>query len=301
MRRILVIGLVFIPLVARAANVTVNCNLPAPLGKINTVLKYLNPAGPNTITVIGTCKENVYIQGFDRLSLVAKPGAVITDASGGQQYAVIQINDSRRISIQGFTISGGNAGVACYDYSLCRFVSNTITGTAQRGVDIADSDVTFSGDIINNNTGYGVYATRAHIVATNLTLQANMNGLTLFTGTLVGTGWSVLNNQQDAIFVGGANFQLIDSNVSSNGWNGIDANGMVNLSLENNTVTGNGSDGVFVGDSSFAWFSGGSYMGNRILDIGCGQNYSLAQNIGGLYGTTNCLNTPAVAAQVQAK
>ena len=40
---------------ANAANVTVNCNLPGQNGKINNALKFLNPAGPNTITVIGTC------------------------------------------------------------------------------------------------------------------------------------------------------------------------------------------------------------------------------------------------------
>ena len=305
MKRILALAVIFIPLFANAVNVTVNCNLPAPIGRISFALKFINPQGPNTITVMGTCKENVVIQGFDRLTLIAKPGAVITDASGGQQNAVIQINDSRRISIEGFTISGGNVGVACYDYSLCRLSGNTITGTAQRGVDISDSDVTFSGDVIKNNAIQGVYATRTHIVATNLTLQENLNGLTLFTGTLVGTGWSVSNNTQDAIFVASSSFQLIDSNISSNGWSGIDATDLVDLSLENNTVTGNGYNGVFVGDNSVAWFGGGSYTGNGYVwgapDIGCGANYSLAKNIAGLYGTTNCTVPQPAAVRVQSK
>jgi hypothetical protein len=305
MRRILTLAVILIPLFANAANVTVNCNLPAPMGRISTALKFINPAGPNTITVTGTCKENLWIQGFDRLTLIAKPGASITDASGGQQWAVIYVTDSRRVSIQGFTISGGNVGVRCEDYSLCRFSGNTITGTTQRGVDLADSDVTFSGDIIQNNTGQGIYAQGSHITAMNITLKANQTGLTLFTGTLVGAGWSVSNNTQDGIFVGASNFQLIDSSISSNGWNGIDTTDLSDLSLVNLTVTANGFDGIYIGETTVGWFSGGSYAGNGYVwgapDIGCAGTYSFANNIAGLYGTTNCPVTQAAAAKVQSR
>ena len=43
-------------------------------------LKIVNPAGPNTLTVSGACNENVEIYAFNRLTLVAKTGATITDA-----------------------------------------------------------------------------------------------------------------------------------------------------------------------------------------------------------------------------
>jgi hypothetical protein len=45
---------------------------------IKGALKTLNPAGPNTLTISGTCNENVVIQGFNRLTLLGKPGATIT-------------------------------------------------------------------------------------------------------------------------------------------------------------------------------------------------------------------------------
>lgn len=286
-------------LVANAANVNVNCNLPGPFGKINTALKFLNPSGPNTITVTGTCKENLFIQGFDRLTLVASPGAAITDASGGQQWAVIFIKDSRRVSIQGFTISGGNVGVRCEDYSLCRFSGNTITGTAQRGVDLNDSEVSFAGDIIQNNTGQGIFAQGSHITAMNIALNANQTGLTLFTGALVGAGWTVSNNTGDGIFVGASNFQLIDSSVSSNGWNGINTSDLSDLSLVNLTVGGNRYDGVNIGNTSVGWFSGGSYFGSGFFDISCAGPYAFANNITGIQITTNCPVPQAAAAQAK--
>ena len=304
-RRLTVLLLVCLPLFANAANVTVNCNLPAPLGKINIALKYMNPAGPNTITVIGTCKENVYIQGFDRLTLIAKPGAVITDASGGQQWAVVYISDSRRISIQGFTISGGNVGVRCENFSFCRFSGNTFTGTAQRGVDINDSDATFSGDIFQNNSGQGIFAQSSHFTAAYLTLQNNQSGTFIMWSTVIGNNWTVSNNAQDGIFVAATNFQLIDSNVYGNAWNGIDAVDLSDLSLPNDTVTGNGYDGVYIGDTTKVAFNGGRYTGNGLVwgapDIGCGEHYALADGIAGIYGNTNCPVPQVAAAQVKAK
>ncbi len=283
-----VVVLILCPLMAKAATVPVNCNLPSPLGKIGNVLKMLNPAGPNTITVSGTCRENLFIKGFDRLTLIAKPGAVLTDASGGQEWAVVNVVDSRRISIQGFTITGGNAGVSCSDFSLCRFSGNTFQGASQRGVDINDSDATFSGDVIQNN-GDGLYINASHVQASNLIIQGNSTGVSAGGSRLVGTGWSVHNNTQNGVFVNtSSNFQLIDSNVFSNGGNGITVTALTNISMENDTVTGNGFFGVWFGDESVGFFVGGNYRGNANVDISCGGQYSLANNIAGIYGTTDC-------------
>ena len=292
--------LILCPLVANAVNVPVNCNLRGPLGRISTVLKMLNPTGPNTITVSGTCHENLFIQGFDRLTLIAKPGAVLTDASGGQEWAVVSINDSRRISIQGFVITGGNAGISCSDYSLCRFSGNTFQGAAQRGVDINDSDVTFSGDIIQNNANIGLFINASHVQASNLTIQGNSTGVSAGVSTLDGAAWSVHNNTSDGIFINSSShFQLIDSTVSSNGGNGVGVADLTDISMVNDTVTGNGFFGVWFGDESLGYFVGGNYSGNTYKDIGCGGQYSLAKNIAGIYGTTDCPVAQAATAQPQ--
>jgi hypothetical protein len=294
--------LMLCPLIANAAKFSVNCNAPGPLSKISNVLKVVNPKGPNTITISGTCHENLFIEGFDRLTLIAKPGAVLTDASGGQEYAVVYIVDSRRISIQGFTIMGGNAGVACSDYSLCRFSGNTFQGATQRGVDINDSDATFSGDVIQNNSDIGLFINASHVQGWNLVIQGNSSGVSATGSRLVGTGWSVHNNTHDGVFVNSSsNFQLIDSNVSSNGGNGIAVTALTNISMTNDTVTGNGFFGVWFGDESVGFFVGGNYSGNTFRDIACGGQYSIASNIAGIYGTTDCPVPQPPAVQTQQK
>ncbi len=95
----------------RRANLTVNCDKKETISKALKLLASTNPQGPNTITVSGGCKENLVIQSMDRLTLITKNGASITDRSGGS-LAVVDIEDSHSVTMQGFTINGGN-GESC--------------------------------------------------------------------------------------------------------------------------------------------------------------------------------------------
>ena len=295
---ILTLFVLGISLLASAKDVNVNCHAKDPAGKISKALALLNPLGPNSITVSGTCRDNVFMVGYDRLTLIAKAGATITDASGGQQWALIYVIDSRRISIQGFTLSGGNAGVACNDASLCRLSGNTIEGTLQRGVDINTSDLTFNGDTVEKNTGIEIYVSGSNVVGTNLTIQDNSStGVIEGASTLVGVGWNVNNNGNDGVFVAtNSHFQLVNSSVTSNAWNGIQVTDLADVSLEGDTVTANGYSGVRFGDQSLGYFDGGSYTGNgltyALLDIGCYGKYIITHNLKGTtYGSTNCTSS----------
>ena len=68
---------------AQAANLTVNCDKKETIHKAVKLLADSNPQGPNTITVSGSCKDNLLIQSMDRLTLITKNGASITDRSSG--------------------------------------------------------------------------------------------------------------------------------------------------------------------------------------------------------------------------
>ena len=65
------------------------------------------------------------IQSMDRLTLITEKGASITDGSGGS-LAVVDIEDSHSMTVQGFTINGGNGGVNCGSASVCYLTGNTI-------------------------------------------------------------------------------------------------------------------------------------------------------------------------------
>src|SRR5882724_1225315 len=113
---------------AQAANLTVNCDNKETIHKAVKLLANTNPQGPNTITVAGSCRENIVIQSMDRLTLITKKGASITDRSNGT-LPVVDIEDSQRVTLQGFTINGGDRGIVCNTASLCRLTGNTIQGS----------------------------------------------------------------------------------------------------------------------------------------------------------------------------
>ena len=125
---------------AQAANLTVNCDNKETIHKAVKLLANTNPQGPNTISVTGSCRENILIRGMDRLTLITKKGASITDRSNGS-LAVVDIEDSHSLTLQGFTIIGGGGGVNCGSASVCYLTGNTIQDGGGNGVGVfADSD-----------------------------------------------------------------------------------------------------------------------------------------------------------------
>jgi hypothetical protein len=95
---------------AHAGHLTVNCDKKDTIHETLKFLALTNPQGPNTVVVSGNCKENILIQSMDRLTLISKKGATITDHSDGT-LAVVDIEDSRSVTVQGFTINGGGGQV----------------------------------------------------------------------------------------------------------------------------------------------------------------------------------------------
>ena len=90
----------------QAANLFVNCDKRETIRETLKFLVAVNPQGPNTVTVVGSCRENISIQSMNRLTLITKKDASITDRSIGN-LAVVDIKDSRSVTLQGFTIIGG--------------------------------------------------------------------------------------------------------------------------------------------------------------------------------------------------
>src|SRR5437870_13196934 len=104
---------------AQAANLSVNCDKHESISKVLRLLAKTNPLGPNKVTVSGSCDENLVIRSMDRLTLITKKGASITDRSGGNSV-VVDVEDSHSVTSQGFTTKGGgwegggNTAIGCY-------------------------------------------------------------------------------------------------------------------------------------------------------------------------------------------
>lgn len=287
---------------AKPAEIDINCNNPiGPNNSINAVLARLDPARAWTLDVSGTCNENVTVQSFENLTLIANPGASINDASGGN-LDVLDVADTHEFSLQGFTINGA---IACFDYSLCRFSGNTVQGSTGDGIAIVRARASFQGDTLQNNAGRGLSVLNGGIaLAIGVTTQGNAdNGAVVNLGShLVTANLISRNNGIYGMFIANhSTLELIDSTLTGNGGRGVSiaasSEARFLTSTTGNLITGNGGAGVFLGDLSFVLFAGtDNITGNQLaygggFDVVCGLQFSATRgaltSIGG--GTTNCV------------
>jgi parallel beta-helix repeat protein len=285
---------------AKPEDIDINCNQPnTHNGSINSVLARLDPARTWILDVSGTCKENVVVQSFENLTLIAKPGASISDNSGGN-LDVIDVFDTHEFSMQGFSVNGGSSGVGCGDYSQCRFSGNTVQGSTGDGIFIARSRASLQGDTLQNNAGRGLAVINGGVAATfGVTFQGNAEGADANVGsTLIASNVISQNNGGAGIRIANhSTLRLIDSTLSGNSDVGVrvvgssEANFVTNIT--GNVITGNAGPGVLLGDLSFASFVGADHItGNNPggFDVFCAPQFSATRGaltgIGG--GLTNC-------------
>jgi hypothetical protein len=135
-----------------AANLFVNCDKKETIHEALKFLVAVSPQGPNTVVVTGNCKESLLIQGMDRLTLLTKKGASITDRSNGSS-AVVDIADSHSVTLKGFTINGN---VSCGASTICYLTNNTIQDSVGDGLIVnAGSRAFLESNVIQNNGGRG--------------------------------------------------------------------------------------------------------------------------------------------------
>jgi Right handed beta helix region len=225
------------------------------------VLKTLNPDQPNTVTVSGTCNENLQIEGFDRLKLISTSGASINDKSGGLN-PVIYIADSRSVTVQGFAINGGNDGVMCDAASVCYLTGNNIqSSVGQEGVAVITGSHGFlANNVIQNNAQRGLTANDgSQVSSSNDKFVGNVSsGIFMNSGAYLAATNSVIQNNgtdgSDATVVADhSTLGLIACTVSGNLQNGVSLQRSSEARFDSpSIVNGNGGTGVSVRDLSFA-------------------------------------------------
>jgi hypothetical protein len=295
-------SLILLPVITHAETLRVNCDSDKGLSRISKAINLLQKSGsegPNTILVSGNCRENVVIQGMDNLTLTAQNGASISDRSQGNAD-VLDIVDSRRVSLNGFTINGGANGVVCAGASLCRFSGNTVEGSLNYGVIVANSEATLSGDTLQDHADRGLSIINGgQADADAITVQRNGDGIFLNTrGTLVLSNSTVQGNQNRGIVATtSSTIRLLASVVTANAGDGVRLQQSSQARFDNfagtNSITNNGGPGVDLFDLSFAYFDiNGVVTGNGGgTDVVCNPQFSATRgaltNLGG--GSTNCV------------
>lgn len=276
---------------AQAANLGVNCDKHESIHKALHLLAITNPQGPNTITVVGSCRDNIVVHSMDRLTLITKQGASITDRSGGT-LPVVDIEDSQRVTLQGFTINGGgNRGVVCNTASLCYLTGNTIQGPGRFGVNVLGGSRAFLESNVIQNWGRGSFINGgAQVFSSNDVFQGNGGSAIAVLLAYFESTNSSFNNNGDGIEAGGSGLVLYGGTISGNDGIGVRLLGNASAGFQGPTITGNGNVGVHLEDGSFAGFLAANITGNLSgLDIDCEPQFPITRFIDRTGGITNCV------------
>ena len=283
---------------AQAANLTVNCDNKQTIRQALNLLAATNPQEPNKITVSGSCKGNFVIKSMDRLTLITKNGASITDRSNGS-LAVVDIEDSRSVTVQGFTINGGAQGILCSTASVCYLTGNTIQGPGHFGVNVLRGSRAFLESNVIQNWGRGAFIDRsAEVFSSNDVFQGNGgSAIVVLNRSYFETLNSSLDNNGLGIEAGGSLVFLGGGSISGNTYDGIRVLAASEAIFAGPTLTANGGVGVQVKDGSFAGFLAASITGNLSgLDVDCEPQFPMTRLVDGTGGITNCVE-PAAPAQ----
>ena len=265
---------------AHAAAVLVDCSKKGTT--LTAAIAKLTKSAPNTVTISGTCTEDVTVSGFTGLTLVGNPGAAITGTLTPSAGTTLTVNGGSSITVQSLTINGGpsdGGGAAlCTDRSLCVFDNVVIQagGPDQTGLSLqnqSSADVLGATVIRNNDTGLGVFGASVvnmrpdvanapgPVISGNGSIGAIVqDGSFLRTDDvrITGNGTGVVANR-------GAVIKILDDSgfgsVDSNAGDGIvvrAAFAQVGLALTNN-----GGNGVFIRQLAFATIIDGfNFSGN---------------------------------------
>jgi len=282
----------------------VNCGQHSGLNNIGAALKalqYSDPRAPATILVSGACRENLLIQGFDRLTLTAVNGASISDASGGK-LSVVDMEDSRDVALNGFTVNAGSGenvyGVVCGDWSSCRLSGNVIQGAQGLGgagfAVFGASQATLDGDVLQNN-GVGLLLlsgskARNGVGGRTFISRGNGQGIRIRRNGFALIQATVENNSEQGVVVAFDSTLQFTGSISGNGSVGIDIREGSVASFDSATISGNAEAGVLVHDLSMAIFSGASVTGNGGgTDVECDPQFPATRGTADTGGTTNCV------------
>lgn len=280
---------------AQAANLSVNCDKHESIRKALHLLATTNPPGPNTITVSGSCNGNFVIQGMDRLTLITKKKASITDRSNGT-LAVVDIEDSHSVTVQGFTINGGGEGISCSTASVCYLTGNTIQGPGRFGVNVVRGSRAFLESNVIQNWGRGVFIDRsAEVFSSNDVIQGNGgSAIVVINRSYFESLNSHLDNNGFGIEAGGSGVYLAGGTISGNSTDGVRVLAASEAIFSGPTITANGGFGVLVKDGSFAGFLAASITGNLSgLDVDCEPQFPMTGFVDRTGGITNCVEPAA--------
>ena len=247
--------LVLFPTVVTATNVSVDCDAG---GSINTALASLDPVGPHTITVTGTCTENVNINLRNQITIQAPDGQTATIQASNPPGNSITISGSKQIVLNRLIIRGGRNGVSINQGSVVNIHNSTIAENNAVGILFTQSTLTIDSSTIRDNALTGLAAQAASLGNVGgplplhqVVITGNGTGVSVLEGFLQFNGnFLVEENNNFGFDVAGGRLNLsgmqagMDNSIRANGGGAINlrnaATGLIfgHVVIQNNTGNG---------------------------------------------------------------
>ena len=251
---------VMLPAAAYGASADVDCSgtTPTAFSSITAALATLPNAGPNSISVKGTCSENVAIINRTDLQIVGNPTATVQP--GNPNARLLRIFGSQRILIRGITFDGG-FGIFVNDNSRVDFDTITVQNSGLGGLGSNDSRVHLANSTVKNNIRTGITVNGGTFdVDSGVTVSGNgRNGIAATTARLR------LN--------GGDGTPGTENVISHNTGSGVSIanNASAEINGDNRITNNSGSFGVVVLHTSNLIMSEGIINNNTGIGVHCGE------------------------------
>ena len=259
-----VVLLLLLPTLSFGASAVVDCTgaTPGAFTTITAALASLPAAGPNSISVVGTCQENVVFFGHSDLTIFGNPTATVTP--GNANGHLLAISNSQRIGIQNMTFDGGR-GVIVDENSSVDFTSVTIQNSAGIGLTSLDSLVHIADSFVENNTRSGISASGgtfyvdSDVIGTTVSGNGRI-GVSMLTGHLILNGGDEVTPGTQNVF-------------SNNGSVGVQVGNGAEADINgDNRITGNqGPFGLEVIHTSTVLMGDGTISSNAGIGVHCGE------------------------------
>jgi parallel beta-helix repeat protein len=216
---------------AVAVKHTLTCG---PKTSIGEALGKLKPG--DTLKVSGTCNENVNI-GVEvaGITLDGQGTATINGAASDDTVTVA----GRGITIQGFTITGGQHGISVQDGAFALIDGNTIQNTGKNGIVVfRSSTARIINNVIQFNPSGGINVGHS---------SSALIGFTGPPGLRVSAPNTIQNNGGSGVqVVRGSSAQIFSNTIQDNRGNGVLVDRNAQVEVSSCIITGNLGDGVRV-------------------------------------------------------
>jgi len=247
-----------------AATTQVDCSS----GSLQAAIEKAKPG--DTLLVSGTCKENLVIyEEVARITLDGQGKATINGPDEGKTTIRVR---GRGITIKGFTITGGRAGLDVHRGSAI-IDGNTVQGAARAGIVVhLSSSATIRNNTIQNNGRQGIVvaATSSARIGNNTIKNNGANGIT------------ITNTSAASVGVFRTSDRTASPNIiENNGRNGITVTRASSARITGNTIRNNKRSGVNVTRASSAHISSNTINGNDRNGITVTRNAQVATRSGG--------------------